>query len=324
MSESPETDLVRELRALAGASEDSRTFAVECGGHEIRIEYCSGSTSSLWLSASYDAAARDDHPALVEGDARAGYRSSARRPLVATRPLAIKLCPERADDVTAKLDGATVEWQSGDPAFDDAVYVATPTTDTKVLTGVLGPEVRAAVLDLLALGFMSVTLDGDEQHRVGTYLIEFVRRGPEQPDRGAQAIRAFAQLLSNLPALTTATEGHAPVPLAGWTRLLGAIGVIGWALNGGFVVGLVALLQHLFGVRDPEGASATMIVIALVGGVTAGLLAGKAYGDEVRRRVWGTSLAQTHISTARACAFGGMSVLVFTLVLIAATWWQTR
>ena len=41
------------------------------------------------------------------------------RKLTAPRPLAIELRREQLDDVEAKKDGATVEWQSGDPVFDD-------------------------------------------------------------------------------------------------------------------------------------------------------------------------------------------------------------
>src|SRR5262249_43060405 len=142
MNEDAETTLVRELRALANATNDSARFVVHHGVHAIEVSYTGGSSASLSFSASYDRSARVDHPALLTRAQPRTYREPARGPLVAARPLAIELRREDLGDVVAKNKGLSVEWQSGDEAFDRAVYVGTPTTDAEVLAAVLGAEVR--------------------------------------------------------------------------------------------------------------------------------------------------------------------------------------
>ena len=313
MFEDDETALVRELRKLAGAPEGSGTFDLHHGGHVIEVAYTGGSSASLTLRASYDRAARADHPALLAAAAPGAYRAFPGRKLTALRPLAIELRRERLDDVAAKKGGATVEWQSGDPSFDDAIYVSTPTTDAEVLAAVLGPEVRHAVLELHDLGFHAVTIDVDG--KVVAFLNQFTQRDPPRPQRGAHAVAAFGRLLSHLPVIAAAPGGHAPAPFASWTRVLGVVGVIGWGTNVGYVGATAGLLQEWLAPKAEE--MTVPVLLAIAGAIVAGVLAGSLYGNAVRRRVRGTSLAHARIQTARFSAFGGVSVLVYPVLFIA-------
>jgi hypothetical protein len=314
MDDDPESALVAELRALAGpgAAAGSAFFVVH-DALRIAVSYSSGSSSSLTLAARYDDVAQPSRP--VARAAPHGYRDAPSLTLRATRPLDLTLRPEGAGDVAAKRKGVSVEWQSGDEAFDAGVYVETPSTDAAVIGAVLNAEVRAAVRALLALGFLSVRID-DGRGEVSTTLVEFA---PRRSGRGRRAVEAFAGLLANLPAVTH-TGARAPTPLAGWTRFLGVVGVAGWSTNIGWGVGVTAIFEEIS--PPPRGATdspSAVSVAASVGiGIVAGVIASRTYGARVQARTLGRSDAHTLAATARLSSFGGVSVLVFTAALIAA------
>jgi hypothetical protein len=312
MDDDPESALVADLRSLAGpGAAAGNAFSIVHDRLRIEVSYVTGSSKSLTLTARYDQVAhRRPSPR--------GYRDAVPPKLGATRPLGLVLRPELAHDVAAKREGVSVEWQSGDGAFDARVYVETPTTDAAVLGAVLNAEVRAAVLALMALGFLRVCIDDDGE--VSARIVEFTQRGPVAPGRGRQAVEAFARLLGNLPALTHTGASHPPTPLAGLTRLLGVLGLLGWALNVGWV-GLVAMAFHAISpppANTIDSLSAGAIVASVGLGLVAGVLGGKGYGDLLRPRLRGRSDAHSVLVTAQISAFGGASVLTFTAALIAA------
>ena len=79
-----ETQLVRELRRIANVP-DGSSFEIRHEGVRIRVEYTSGSSSSLVLFVPYDEVAGS-------GRAGAGYRGQTA--LSAIRPMNITLRPE--------------------------------------------------------------------------------------------------------------------------------------------------------------------------------------------------------------------------------------
>ncbi len=321
MGEDPESALVSELRALARNAPDeaSDTFTVWWGERAFDVTYVSGSSSSVTFKVRYDDVARADHAALVQRAGARSYRAAARGELVATRPMSIELRRESRGDVGAKREGLAVEWQSGDELFDAVVYVSSPTTDPEVLSAVLGAEVRRGALTLVELGFQSVRIDEDGD--VVARLTEFARPDAE-PERGRQAVEAFADIVANLPAVTHSGRVRPPPPFARATRVLRAVGLVGWALNVGYV-GLVTMaLRAALPPHRGDLHSATDIGAAVAVGIVAGLVASSIYSGMVRERVRGTSDAPDVVFNAGLAAFGGVSVLVTTLGLTLAALWN--
>jgi hypothetical protein len=314
MGDDDESALVRELRGLAGVGvrDDSGTFVVRSGYASIHVEYIGGSSTSLTLSAHYDAVARREVPAEVA----TAYRDRSRGPLRARRPLEIVLRPEMPADIEAKASGLSAEWQAGDPTFDGRVYVSTVTEDARVVGAVLVPEVRAGVLQLFDLGFRSVTIDG-EDGRVVARVTEFASRTP-RAGRGARAIEAFATVLGALPALDVVGRTDATAPYAGWTRAMKVIGILGWALNVGYAGGIAALIVTLCP-SVKEDSLTVPCAVGVAAGIVAAVFLSKRYADAVGDAARGTSRAHDLASEARWASFGGISVAVFTVVFVLGT-----
>ncbi len=206
-----ESSLVQELRALAGVTKED-TFDVSHEGVLVGVSYSGGSSSSLTLKVRYDVVAR--------AAAGGAYRGN---PLTAIRPMRIALRPEGSTERQGKAVGMDVEVQTNDPAFDDGVYIDTP-TPANVTVQVLGPEVRRAVLDLFALDFVSITID-DVQGDVVARIVSFASlKPPESP--GKRAIDAFSRLARGLPPVGKLEGQHAAHPLGRPTAFFIAIALV--------------------------------------------------------------------------------------------------
>lgn len=208
------------LRALARkpTGEDGPLVLVD-GDVRITVAVRSDTKSTtVRLTTPYDANARGDAHA-----AGGGYRVAPA--LQGIRPMQITLRPEDHGDRAGKEAGHNVEVQTGDPAFDHAVYVDSPTIDPALLGAVLNPEVRAAVLELIALRVDGVTLD---DHFMA---VEVVVNGPvlvNDDDRAVKLVTSFAKLARAVPRVTATGEKHAPAPWFGrivLATLVAAIGV---------------------------------------------------------------------------------------------------
>jgi hypothetical protein len=293
-----------QWRALAGKGAGaSGDFKVTYNGRPIRAAYALNSDDdivSLTLSISYDAVARARGEGL--------YRGAS--PLVATRPLDIELRREDPADRAAKRDGVSVEWQAGDPGFDDVVYVSSPTSDAQVLAAVLGPEVRAGVLELLGFGFESVGID--LQGRVLATIGSRELRADREPNAGERALEAYDRILGNLPVVTHSGEKHAAAPLSRVTGVLVVIGATGWLTNVGYVA-FLGLTFKQFRRDDPQIPTA-WVIAAVALAIFAGIVGAWLYARVVRHYARGRSNAHREIGTASFAAFGGFSVLAFTLV----------
>jgi hypothetical protein len=193
-----ETALIAQLRAIAGAGEGAHQFELaRPDSPRIQVSYSSGSGSSVSFEAR---CGWGERPAsLAEGS---GYRAGPGALLRAPRPMGITLRVEDPLDRMAKLERVAREFQTGDPVFDDAVYVETGTADA-VLREVLNPAVRGAVLALRSEGIRRVIVD-DERGRVCAHLYQFahVRHDDE---RGHRILEAFESLARAIPEV--ASEG---------------------------------------------------------------------------------------------------------------------
>src|SRR4051812_8533754 len=148
-------------------------FVVVRGDVRINVSYVSGSSSRCTLRVPYNRHARR---------VATSYRDSG--PLRAIRPMNIALRPETASHRSGKASGMDVEVQTGDPAFDGAVYVDT-LTPADVAVHVLGEPVRRAVLDLFAIHFTLVTID-DSRGDIVAEIVSFVSLTPtEKPGERA-------------------------------------------------------------------------------------------------------------------------------------------
>ncbi len=299
-------DLVDELRALAHAASDADAFSVALGTTTVRVAVSrdsDGDFTAVSLSTRYDDVARAT-PGL--------YRDGEK--LAATRPLDITLRREHAGDRAAKAEGTSSEFQAGDPAFDDEVYVSTPTTDERVLGAVLSGQVRAAARELLAMGFERVVIDGEGGAVVA-------RRGHDarSPASAVHAVDAFDRLARGLPALEHSGSAH-PAPPLGWlTSLLGIVGAAGWLLNVTWVGLLVMAVDATRpGLHDGSNVPAPAIAAAIGFSIAAGIGGGWAYGELLRAAVRGSSQAHEIVGRARLAAFGGLSVITMFFCALAA------
>ncbi len=215
-----EVTLQSALRGLSASPEPDGEFVIVEGDVRITIRSRADTKSAtVRLTARYDAHAR--------GAADAATGGSYREPpsLHAIRPIQIAFRKETDGNREGKLLAENVEVQTGDPAFDSGVYVDSPTTDGALLRGVLNAEVRAAVLDLLALRVDGVVLDdlfGDVQVDLTGHptLIN-------DDDRAPKLVRAFARLARSVPPVTATGERHASPPWFGRIAVATVAAVLG-------------------------------------------------------------------------------------------------
>lgn len=318
MSEEPVIEILREIfdiAVAAGSVARNNTSGIipnpfDCRyeNYVIRVDYNGGSSKHLILTATYDAVARSDH----------AYRGGAGRALAAPRPLSIELRWEDTSDVAAKAKGLNVEWQTGDPAFDQVVYIDSPTTDPEVLSAVINPEVRRAVRELLGIGFKTVGIDEGGDGSVSAYLDEFSSSEPPPPGRGQNALRAFTHLLANLPAITSSGRLVQRTPLLPMTIFLSAIGIAGWFGNFFFVKGVFWVMELALGMpEDSAGLVWSEYAATIAIGVVVGSVGAFLYGRIVGALARGTSSAAKNVMWAQIAAFGGTSVVVFTAAVVA-------
>lgn len=227
-----------------GGADD--VLVVECDGVEIRVwvETNSGSPVALVFTAE------------VESSFEATFQR------------------ETGTHRDAKQDGLTVEVQTGDPAFDEEVFVDTGARSEDVLSFLSGRAVRAALRRLLAEA-SSVEIG---HHKTQVQLAE------REPVDAARAKRILTALRTVVGGARPARSEKAPVPRAlGWLTV---------AAPFGFVVGVTLVVVG--------AARYTPVTAApvLAGGVL-GLVAGQLPAPLLKRAVAGTSSSHLHYGVAR-------------------------
>jgi hypothetical protein len=218
-----ESNLVRQLRTLAGAPEGNAKFVVVTNTVKVFVAYSSGSGSHVRFSVAYGQAPQKIVPPSAEG----GYRAkpTAASTLRAGRPMNILLRSETPDDVDGKRQGIAVEFQTGDAAFDDEVYINTDTPH-EVLNQVLASRaLREAVIRLFREGISYVTLD-DDGSMISCSLYTFAHR-KHDGTRAERILSAMATLALETPPVEESGE-LAPPPQAPWLDWI--------AVAGGFIL----------------------------------------------------------------------------------------
>jgi hypothetical protein len=190
--------LVEQLRALARVSEHENRFDILYRGRVVHVHFSPGSTDSLDISTDMPAAG------AVQGG---GYRDARRPVLVAPRPLGVTLRKETSADRGAKREGINREVETGDAAFDAAVYVDSQSEDHVLLTLLASPEVRGSAMALLESDCRSIQIDHTDG-RINLPIIEFLSRTPDQ-QRAARIVHNLVCLAEGLPAVQAS---GAPAP----------------------------------------------------------------------------------------------------------------
>lgn len=304
--------LESELRAL-GSAGASGSFTIPCPRGFIEVALVTdedGHTTSLTLSVDYDRVTRVNSESQSDDP-----------PLVATRPLSIRLRRERPRDVVAKQTGLAVEWQSLDDDFDRTVYVSTP-SDPSVLAKVLGPEVRRSVRALIEIGFDCVSIDVKGRIEACIPASHLDPPEAEGTPRGPLVLAAFKRLLDHLPVVHHSGQTRAPRPLSGMTMALGLTGLIGSVLNAGYV-GLTGIFFRTMGAGAHEGPTLppSAFVGLLAWAVVIGAVGSKLYRRAVAERIRGCSDAHEQVGRAGLAAFGGFGTLAFTVAFTAVILW---
>jgi hypothetical protein len=111
--------------------------------------------AGYWLSGDVRAAAG--------GKVSAPFRSPGGGQILERMPR-IRLRPENKRDIWGKRLRLNREVQTGDAAFDEAVYIESDATDDEVAAMLSSPRLREAVLALLSLGCSDVGLNYESQH----------------------------------------------------------------------------------------------------------------------------------------------------------------
>lgn len=311
----PEADLLVALRKLAGVASGG-DFTIKDRDVAFDVDYMGGSSSRLILRAVYSRVAHAD---VAAGVREAGYRASARGgALTAPRPMSIVTRREDHADREAKAEGVSREYQTGDTGFDDAVYVDSPTKDPVVLGAVLNDGTRAAVRELLALGFDTVVLD-DSWGCVTAVISGFSHL--TAPDEGAgHIVRAFANLLRSLPPVVAGRGMH---PQRSALPVVAAV-TGGIALFVGGPIGFLGVAgAHECTEASDDGEGVTLkdgcggtAVLGLVAAIVAGAVAVPAVRGIARPLLSGDSDSHKRLAYVSVAAFSWAALIA--LVGVAA------
>ncbi len=296
-----EADFLRALRALARVSGKDDDFVIDRHGVALRVQHYPGSSSHVELSTPYVGRAAGTSES---------YRGGALMALAAPRPMQIALRREKPSDAAAKRSGVAVEAQTGDPEFDDAVYIDSPSS-REVIQHVLGAApARDAVRALLALGIGPITLDGMDL-RIRAHIGSFGSlRSPET------VLDHLATLANHLPEVRA--SGKRP-PIDVWQAraiLLGLAAFLGVFAS---LFSTFMLLPDVCYVSDGEGISLTCEYGSCCTPSTIGLLAGGLVGLVLAIMVWGRIRGTSSAHTVRPWAAFFTLVVTIEVCVTAAS-----
>lgn len=206
-AEDPESDLVLRLRALAQRAETSASFTLDWKGVAIAVRHIQGSGSELQL--------------------RVAYPSAAGASLRALRPMAINLRREDDFDRKAVKSGIAVETQTGDAAFDAAVYIDTP-SPAEITRCVLAPtEVRAAALELLREGVRELWIDDPQgEVLVSIHATAHFNRWRRDPELLLDLLATLATHLPPVDALPGRQDLRRPLRILITTSLVASLSLV--------------------------------------------------------------------------------------------------
>ena len=266
-----DSTLIEDLRRRAGVTPQTDRFDVVHEGVRIDVAWSGGSSSSVILRVPYDEAARTD---------AGGYRGAA--PLAVVRPMLVELVLETALHRSAKAEALDVEHQTGDAAFDDAVYIDTQTPND-VLVRVLDAPARCAILDLFAIEFTTITIDSAERNLVAVR-VSFTSATPPGP-HAARAVDAFARLARALPAVSAKAGEHEAHPLEESAKTVRALACLALALAIPLYFGVLARHSCPEGDLSPAEAAGCFApgLVGLVAGIVVAAVVGAIATGYTRR-----------------------------------------
>lgn len=138
--------------------------------------------------------------------------------------------PEGAVDRFGKAIGLNREVQTGDKAFDDAVYVDTSEVEEKVKRLLAVPDVRKAILDLVSMGFkVQLSTRGIE-----VFQVVYAMSAPDA-SRVAEALPRIAALSGSVPSFDNETLSQEPR-----ARMMVAVAIIATVVLAGVAGAFVA------------------------------------------------------------------------------------
>jgi hypothetical protein len=206
---------VDAVRAAAGEPRGSSSLELRQGELAVRISIEGGSEgTAVKLSTPYP-----------DGPTGAAYRDATPAPVV-ERPMSIELRAETTRDVESKARGIDREAQTGDAAFDQRIYIDTPSPDT-VVNNVLSVGARAAILSLLEGPCVSIVIDDESESVCATTSDLTV----ESAARAAEVLAAFVELARALPRVERGPTRKKGRSLA---FVAGVVTVAGWLASCSF------------------------------------------------------------------------------------------
>ncbi|MGZ3450769.1 MAG: hypothetical protein ACXVEF_14300 [Polyangiales bacterium] len=199
---------------------------------------------------------------------------------------------ERMSDRDAKETGVSRELQTGDQAFDDAVYIESDCADSDLLVLLASPHVRAAIVELLA-SFEDIQMNPD---RIDATRNFDVRRafGPDHIRRQLALLRLVAGTTRPLVAAPYKGGPSSMLLLMLFNIPLGWVGF-------GFVAHHYAPFDH------------SLIWLAFAIGLTIALVLQPILG----RALSGRSTSHTDIPIVRVASFASLPAIVGCIALLA-------
>lgn len=262
-----EADVVRQLRQLAGAADDSTSFVFTSpDGPTVEARYFGGSGSNVTLIGQFGFAPSARAPG-------GGHYRASGEPLRATRPMLITLREEDDADRDAKEEGVSREFQTGDARFDARVYIDTTTPDAVLRDVFASSALRDAALALFDEGVRAIALD-DREGRVTTTLFTFSSRTHDER-RAERLVRAFEQLVRSTPRVVDSGE---PAPADREGAIITVISAIALLLFMGGIPLFFALAPSRCWVSasDGDGSSLTCAPVGCCDPIAPGLALGTA------------------------------------------------
>jgi hypothetical protein len=208
--------LVEQLRVLAGVDKKLDRFEITRDGCQVRVVWSPGSTDTLDLYVHLPTSSFN--PPSAARHTEGGYRGAGRaHPVLAPRPLSITLRRETGKDIAHKERGVNRETQTGDPDFDDKVYIDSPSDDAAIRAVLASPDARDAVLNLLKRDCRHVLID-DARGDIALSIVEFLERAPDQT-RAERLVGDLVRLAAALPPVRA--SGSRPVDTARRIAIIG-------------------------------------------------------------------------------------------------------
>jgi hypothetical protein len=207
-------ELVARMRSRTSAPEqraETTSFSVREGDVVIHVAYYPGSAQHTVLTTPYLGRALDAE----------GYRGTPDG-LTVPRPMEITLRRETSSDVRAKRSGVAIEAQTGDVAFDEQVYVESPSEPVVIQQVLASPALRGSVRALIGAGIDHLTIDA-----LGEKIALRIDDASGLPDDETFLLRHLATIASHVPRARSTGARPLGDPWLGRQILLGVAAVLG-------------------------------------------------------------------------------------------------